>query len=230
MIDLEGEKSQAEVVEPTPVEGVEPTEPKVEPTVSITETPEFRQALDKALGKGLSSINSRLTLQGQEVKASKAEAEVAALEVSRLEKELSEFLQDDPEKQRAFTDRWEIAKIKASAEKKLYEAELKEWKLNMAVRARELMEETGIPLTDLEDSATQEEMEVRALRYKLTQATETATKEAEKVKTPKIDSGVNTGGGGGVFSRRALEEMPFREYEKIKPEVDKARREGRIKD
>lgn len=37
-------------------------------------------------------------------------------------------------------------------------------------------------------------------------------------------------GSSKVFSRKAINEMPLDEYEKIQPEVDKARREGRIKD
>ena len=44
------------------------------------------------------------------------------------------------------------------------------------------------------------------------------------------EGGEPSAGGERIFSKKELIDMPTDEYEKIKPEVDKARREGRIKD
>lgn len=207
--DLEGEKTLQEGGESTPAkEEKEPTLEKEKPTVSITETPEFRKALDKALGKGLESTNRQLSLQRQAAEAAKAEAEEHKANVSAIEAELQDLQRqhdelveqqfaDDPEARRAYTDRRAIAderrklaKKTAEVERKLYEAEKLAWSVSMARKADTLVKETGIDPKELEDCQTEEEMEVKALRFKLTKEPE---KEADK--TPKFDSGVSSGGG-----------------------------------
>ncbi|KKK41570.1 hypothetical protein LCGC14_2624520 [marine sediment metagenome] len=69
----------------------------------------------------------------------------------------------------------------------------------------------------------------KALMYALGKKEAPETKESEK-ETPQPDTGTNTSGGKQrSFSREELANMSIEDYEKIKPEVDKARREGRIK-
>ena len=55
------------------VEEVKPTEPEKEPTISMVDTPEFKLALDKAVGKGVSSIQSLLSGSKTETETAKAE-------------------------------------------------------------------------------------------------------------------------------------------------------------
>lgn len=207
---LEGDKPKEEVVEPTPVkEGEKPTPKGEKPTVSITETPEFRKELDKALGKSTESLQRQATLAKQAENAAKAEVEqhkatVQALEtdLQDVQKQLDELAErqfaEDPEAKRAFVDRRaiaeekrKVAKAKAEAEQKLYDAEKLAWSVGMARKADEVVKETGIDPKELEECQTEEEMEVKGLRFQITQK----TGEKEPEKKPKFDS--TPGGGGG---------------------------------
>jgi hypothetical protein len=44
------------------------------------------------------------------------------------------------------------------------------------------------------------------------------------------EGGQPSAGGGQVFTKEQIKNMPIKEYEELKPEIDKARKEGRIKD
>ena len=97
-------------------------------------------------------------------------------------------------------------------------------------RAEELNREYGIPIVDVLTAEKDGDMVNKALMYALGKKEAPETKESEK-ETPQPDAGTNTSGGKQrSFSREELANMSIEDYEKIKPEVDKARREGRIKD
>jgi len=236
---LEGAKTPAEeVVEPTPpaegdkpvkeaeaskaAEGEKPTPGEGEkPTISITETPEFKTAVDKAVGKGVSSIQQQLSLQRQTAETAKAAEEEAKANTSILEAEILDLKKqqddlaalqfaDDPAAMGAFKDRRaiaderrELAKKTAIAERKLGEAEKLAWSAGMARKADSLVKETGIDVKELEKCQTEEEMEVVALRFQLAKGPE---KEEKPVKAPKFDKAITSPGG----------EMPGSAKEKMK--------------
>ena len=209
MADLERVTAEAERVEPTlETERVKPTEPSQEPTVGITETEEFRQELRKALGKSTESINRQLSLSQAETRKSRADVEMHKAQIAArdaqlqgLKREVEEALVDDPEKRQAYISRiaslereQKIADKDAKAEKKLYEAELKMWQAGMGLKAQELANEvSGLdPKWLIEGCSTEAEMEVKALRFKLTKEPE----KQEPEKKQKFDSGISSGGGG----------------------------------
>jgi len=203
---LEGEEPTVEGAEPTLEEGGKPTLPEEKPTVGVTETEEFRKALDKALGKGLESTNRQLSLSKAEANTAKAEVEAHKADMQAIEAELRDLQRqhddlvgkqfaDDPEARQAYVDRRAIAddrrklaKEKATIEAKLYEAEKLAWSVGMARKADTLVKETGIDASELEACQTEEEMEVKALRFHL-------AKGSKEEKTPKFDSGVSSGVG-----------------------------------
>lgn len=205
MADLEGGTPAVEGVEPTQLEGTEPTTPKVEPTVSITETPEFRRELDRALGKGLASTQSQLSLAQAEARKAQAEVEMHKSQIAArdaqlqgLKREVEEALVDDPEKRQAYISRiaglereQKIAEREAKAEERYLAAEKLAIEVVMNRRIDELVSETGISRSELLGCATEAEAEVKALRFKMTKEPE--AKESEK--SPKFDSIVSSGGG-----------------------------------
>lgn len=176
----------AEGVKDTPkLEDKKLTQKEVKPTVGIEETEEFRTALDKALGKSLKSTNQQLTLLKLAAEAAKSEVEqhkasnaVLELELRDLQKQHDEIVTlqfaDDPDAKKTYLDKKalaiekrQVSIDKAAAEKKLYEAEKKVDAVNKARRADELVKETNIELSELESCQTEEEMEIKALRFQL---------------------------------------------------------------
>lgn len=109
---LEGEKTKVEGEKVTPKEALKPTQPKEKSTVSIAETPEFRTALDIALGKGLESTNRQLSLAQTEVREAKTERddfksqvlskdneiEDVRADIKIVEERLKDISSDDPNK------------------------------------------------------------------------------------------------------------------------------------
>ena len=223
---VEGEETKVEEV----VQEVKPTEPKVEPTVPITETKEFRHELDKALGKGLESTNKQLSMQQAEAKAAKAEVaehkasvEAVELELQDLRREQSELVEkqfsEDPEARKAYVDRRSIADEKrvlakktAEAERKLYDAEKLGWAANMSRKADVLVKETGIGAKELENCKTEEEMEVKALRFQLNKEPEVK----EPAKDPKFDKSVSTDSSPMPEKAQAKMRAGWEEYHKNK--------------
>jgi len=199
-MNLEGVTPKVEGAVPTPKEVVEPTPLKETPTVRT-----FTQAeLDTAVGKGLSSVNTQLSVHKAATESAKAEVDAAKASMQAIEAELKDLQRqhdelvtkqfaDDPEARQAYIDKRAIAE-----ERKKLATEIATTKKEKEVAAKDLMaalllrkadalvRETGIELSELENCHTEEAMEVKALRFKL-------TKEPEKA--PKFDSGL--GGGGG---------------------------------
>lgn len=222
--ELEGAKAlEVEVSEPTlEKEAVKQTEPKKEPTVGKTYTDEeFRHELDKALGKGLESINRQLSQRNKDLTAKNTELEEFKKTSSRQLEDLQADLEDiksehqeaikavdDPDIKTAYTDRAtlkkrerEAARREKDAEDKLYKAELLVFQQGLEAKAKILHEETGIPIKELEDCKTEDEMEVKALRYRLTHPDGKGSENPdEKGEHPEFDSGGGSGGRGGSDS------------------------------
>lgn len=203
MEDPQGTNPETKGTEPTP-EGATPTEPEGTPTVKTYTEEDFQ----RAVSKGLENTQKQLDLQRAEAKKAMAEAEQFKAEQESLNAELqdlrSEYDQlsekqfdDDPEARQAFLSRRaiadekrKVAKAMAEAEHKLYDAEKLAWSVRMAQKANELHRETGIDTKELEDCQTEEEMEVKALRFQIGKP-----KEGPKDKTPKFAGGGGSGEG-----------------------------------
>ena len=199
--NLEGVK--VEEVKPTSEEKETKPTTQTEPTIRTY----TQKELDEAVGKGRASTQSQLSLSQAEASRVKAEAEqykasaeAIELELQDLQKQhddlVSKQFADDPEARQAYTDRRAIAEEKRQAAKdlteakgKLLEAQKLAWSVGMARKADALVKETGIEASELETCQTEEEMEVKALRFKM-------TKEPEVKEAPKFDSIVSSGGGG----------------------------------
>jgi len=196
--NLQGTESKEEGAVQTPKEeGAEPTQPEKEPTVKTYTEEDFQ----RAVSKGLESITRQLDLQRAEASKHRAEAESHKAALTAVQTELQEIQSqfddlanrqfEDPEDKRAYLaslqDRRALAKEKArialekaEAEAKLYDAEKLAWQVRMTQRASELVRETGIDLAELESCQTEEEMEVKALRFKLEQGVKEPEKETQK--------------------------------------------------
>jgi len=200
MVNLEGDTPVVEVVAPTSdVKVAEPTTPKVAPTVRTY----TQKELDEAVGKGLASIQQQLSLSQAEkrtLQAEKAERDAtsAAREahIQALQREVDEVLVDDPERRKAYVDRiarlekeQELAKDKATLEREKLDVAREKNDLRLARKARELIEQTGVPLSELEGSTTEEQMELKALKFQLN------NKPEEEKETPKFDSARSSGIG-----------------------------------
>jgi len=214
-MNLEGDASKVEGAVPTSKEGVEPTPLKVEPTVRT-----YSQAeLDTAVGKGLSSVNTQLSVHKAAAETAKAEVDAAKASVQTIEVELQSLQRqydelvtkqfaDDPEARQAYIDKRAIAE-----ERKKLATEIATTKKEKEVAAKDLMaallsrkadalvRETGIELSELENCQTEEAMEIKALRFKLTREPE--VKEPEKA--PKFDSGLGGGSGEDLSSLTPIE-------------------------
>ena len=234
MAKLEGAKvPEVEVVASTQDdEGAKQTEPTEKPTVGKTYTEdEFRHELDKALGKGLESINRQLSQRDKALAAKNTELEEFKKTSSRQLEDLQSDLDDtrnehqqalkaldDPDIKTSYTDRValrkkerEAARREKDAEDKLYKAELLVFKQGLEAKAKILHEETGIPIKELEECNTEDEMEVKALRYQLTHPEKKAEEQEEE--SPKFDSGKSSGGAN--LSNLSTEDRLARALDKM---------------
>jgi len=210
--ELEGAKDpQVEVVEPTQETEVgNQTKPEAQPTVGKTYT---QEELDKAVGKGLESINRQLSEKNKALSAKEAELEEAKKTSTRQLEDLQGELEDiraehleaikaldDDDVKKSYTDRAtlrkrerEAARREKDAEDKLYKAEMLVFKQGLEAKAKILHEETGIPIKELDECQTEDEMEVKALRYRLTHPEGEKAKDDDDDKSPKFDSGLSSG-------------------------------------
>lgn len=208
MEDLERETVEAEQVEPTAEkEQAKPTEPDKEPTVSVTETEEFRHELQKALGKSTQALNAQVTISKQETAATKSE--MAAIKASLAKKEedakflegkldnlASDRFTEDPETLRGYKDelKRELEWRRLDAEKdrlKLIEVEQEGFRQAYALgeKSNELKAKYQIPKGVLDACTSAEQMEAIAKAFP-----EIEEKKPEKEK-PKFDSGRSSTAG-----------------------------------
>ena len=194
----------------TKVEGAGQAGKQAESTQSEEQPTGYKTEEDfqRAVSKGLENIQRQLDLRKTEADKYKSEADQHKFKsegmdrmVKSLERQIETITQaiDDPDVKSGILskvqqDRREqqLLDLKAEAENKLYEAEKLAWSARMAQKADAIHRETDIPISELEDCQTEEEMEVKGLRYKLAKAEEP---KEPKEKTPKFAGG--SGGGGG---------------------------------
>jgi len=219
MVELEGVNNpQAEVVEPTQVEGAEPTTLEGEPTVEKTYT---QSEHDKALGKGLESMNKQLSLRDKALAAKTIELEeLRATSTAKIEDLQANFedaqeehrqalkAMDDPDIKASYTDRTAMRKREREADRrekdagtKLEKAEKLVYQQGLEAKAKVLHEETGIPLKELDECKTDDEMEVKSLRYQISHPNE------KKQEEEQFDSGQQGGGGGGDLSSLPIDQQ-----------------------
>ena len=199
-----------------PAERVETLEVK---TPSGEEKPTLgRTFTEEEFGKAQSSWDRQIALAKAEAKKAtseveqfKAESKHSEAYIQSLKEEMARLANaaDDPDVKKSYTDRMasleremKLAQREAEVERKLYEAEMTAWSARMAQRANELTKETGIDVKELEDCKTEEEMEVKALRFQLGKPTQE--------QKPKKFASQGSGGGG-----RSLDDMSARELIKL---------------
>ncbi len=203
MTDLEGTKPE--------VEEVKPTEPEKEPTVSMKDTPEFRNALDKAVGKGVATIQGRLSISKAAEDAAKAALGVSESIQEETQRALTDLEEkqfaEDPDALKGFrlTKSLELREKKAT----LREAELKRVAVEQegyraAVvlndKVNELLKQYQVPKKILELCTSEKQMEDIAKDYP-----EVGAMKPEEKKDKPIFAGA--GGGGGSSKKPTLEEV-----------------------
>ena len=222
MDSLEQEQKPGEQEQPSSEqEQVETTSKEPKPTLGerVYKESEFKKAQ--------SAWDRQLSMQKTEATKAKTDAERAAKKSERLESDLQSLQKeldnlatkqfaDDPEARQAYIDRHSLAKerreielAKRESEDKLYESEKLAWQVKMDRRADELRKEYGISLEDLSGSLSEEEMEVRALKYQLNKP------KPEESPIQKFDSHLSTG-IGGKLSQDAQRKLSDEEWFKAK--------------
>ena len=187
-IEIEGAK-QAE-------KQAEPIQSQEKPTAGKTYTEEDFQ---RAVSKGLESIQRQLDLRNAETRKAESQLKSKEADLKAAQEDLAELKDlklDDPEFRETYTSKKairdaqrEVDRAKAELEDQRYEAEMQQWKVRMDAKAIELAKETGIDINEFVGCHTEEELEVKALRW------EKANKPAKKeeVKPPKFDTGISSG-------------------------------------
>ena len=225
-----------------------PASEEIKPASDKTRTEEeFLKAVEAATSKAQSSLNKEANQAKAEVERLDNLAKGYADQIARLEREqddyaLSKFA-DDPEALTAFKDRKEITKGKivlVEEQRKFAEKQgkIEELALNsiLARTATELSKEHGISIKELEECATPEQMEVKAIKFALANVKEKTAKEPEG-ETSKFASNIsNTGGGGAkvykIGELKALQEeiskLPLGERRKARQDISDAFKKGRV--
>jgi len=232
MVDknLEGVKTPEETSKPTPEKEkakVASKETKA-PTLGISQE-EFQKAQ--------ASWDRQITLakaEAEKIKA-KASAEVEELRGNLEDKqaELADVLreqeelvrqQEDPEIVKAYKSRVsmaakerELARKEAKLARQIDQAREDANEARKAFRATEIMKEYGCPLEVIQRSDNEYQMELEALKWKMTQGVKTETEEG-LTETPlqKFNSGVSTGSSAPSFQdvEKGFAEgkVPYAEY------------------
>ena len=227
----EGTDDETKGIEQTQEGEAKSTQEQKEPTAGRTYTEEDFQ---RAVSKGLESIQRQLDLRNAETRKAESQLKSKEADLKAAQEDLAELKDlklDDPEFRETYTSKKairdaqrEVDRAKAELEDQRYETEMQQWKVRMDAKAIELAKETGIDINEFVGCHTEEEMEVKALRWE--KANKPATK--EEVKPPKFDSGAGSG-GGGVPSLAELAKMSTKELKAKMDKIDQAHREGRLR-
>jgi len=205
----------------TKVEGVEQAGGQAEP-IQLEEKPttwKTEEDFQRAVSKGLESIQKQLDLRNAEVRKADSQLKSKEADLKALQEDLAELQKlklDDPELMETYTSRKairdaqrEVDRARAELEDQRYEAEMAMWRQRMDARAIELAKETGIDINEFVGCHTEEEMEVKALRWE--KAHKLPVK--EEVKPLKFDTGISSGATVPTHpSIEQLEKMTPKEY------------------
>lgn len=199
--------------------------PSEEPTAPpLTETPEFKAALKKEQSgwdRRITTLQNELNQAQAETRKAKSDYDVTSASLKSLRQEHEELtgkaFADDPEALQGYKDKMSVAEEKRRAEAALAAANEKEqevqtliWSMNMNRKATEVIAETGIPMSELEDCRTEAEMENKGLRYQMAHLKE-QSKPSTPPRTPKVDSGIQSQRGGKLTTEDA-DKLPIEEY------------------
>ena len=210
-MDTQGTDTKVEGAEPQ----AEPTQSQEKPTGKTYTEEDFQ----RAVSKGLESIQRQLDLRNAETRKAESQLKSKEADLKAAQEDLAELKDlklDDPEFRETYTSKKairdaqrEVDRAKAELEDQRYEAEMQQWKVRMDAKAIELAKETGIDINEFVGCHTEEELEVKALRW------EKANKPAKKeeVKPPKFDTGISSGATITAHpSIEQLEKMTPNEY------------------
>ena len=204
------------------IEGAEQAEKQAEPT-QLQKKPTGKtyteEDFQRAVSKGLESIQRQLDLRNAETRKAESQLKSKEADLKAAQEDLAELKDlklDDPEFRETYTSKKairdaqrEVDRAKAELEDQRYEAEIQQWNVRMDAKAIELVKETGIDINEFVGCHTEEELEVKALRW------EKANKPAKKeeVKPPKFDTGISSGATITAHpSIEQLEKMTPNEY------------------
>ncbi len=176
MADLEEKTSATEGEESTQTEETKTTESEEKSTVSVVDTPEFKTALDKAVGKGVSSIQSLLSISKAETETAKNEAKaVRAInedyEGKITEFEVSQFAGDEEalkgyRNTKAINLREKRAKLRdVEQDQRKAALDAREWAITMSDKATGLLKKYQVPKETLDLCTTEEQMEMIAKAF-----------------------------------------------------------------
>ena len=169
----------------------------------IEDSPEFKEALQKAIRQGTSKYQRQASESAKQVKATTAQLQTIQDELAQAKEaaEIARLAGDDvdaAEKVRRILQRERVA------DKRLKEAEDRmvtatEYEKRMTIQT--LHVEYGIPIADLEDLETVSEMEIAALKFERDQLKKGAPKpgakkeEEEERETKPLDTAEGRLGG-----------------------------------
>ena len=203
----------------TKVEGAEPQAEPIQSQEKPTGKTYTEEDFQRAVSKGLESIQRQLDLRNAETRKAESQLKSKEADLKAAQEDLAELKDlklDDPEFRETYTSKKairdaqrEVDRAKAELEDQRYEAEMQQWKVRMDAKAIELAKETGIDINEFVGCHTEEELEVKALRW------EKANKPAKKeeVKPPKFDTGISSGATITAHpSIEQLEKMTPNEY------------------
>jgi len=203
----------------TKVEGAEPQAEPIQSQEKPTGKTYTEEDFQRAVSKGLESIQRQLDLRNAETRKAESQLKSKEADLKAAQEDLAELKDlklDDPEFRETYTSKKairdaqrEVDRAKAELEDQRYEAEMQQWKVRMDAKAIELVKETGIDINEFVGCHTEEELEVKALRW------EKANKPAKKeeVKPPKFDTGISSGATITAHpSIEQLEKMTPNEY------------------
>jgi len=203
----------------TKVEGAEPQAEPIQSQEKPTGKTYTEEDFQRAVSKGLESIQRQLDLRNAETRKAESQLKSKEADLKAAQEDLAELKDlklDDPEFRETYTSKKairdaqrEVDRAKAELEDQRYEAEMQQWKVRMDAKAIELAKETGIDINEFVGCHTEEELEVKALRW------EKANKPAKKeeVKPPKFDTGISSGATITAHpSIGQLEKMTPKEY------------------
>jgi len=203
----------------TKVEGAEPQAEPIQSQEKPTGKTYTEEDFQRAVSKGLESIQRQLDLRNAETRKAESQLKLKEADLKAAQEDLAELKDlklDDPEFRETYTSKKairdaqrEVDEAKIELEDQRYEVEMQQWKAGMDAKAIELVKETGIDINEFVGCHTEEELEVKALRW------EKANKPAKKeeVKPPKFDTGISSGATITAHpSIEQLEKMTPNEY------------------
>lgn len=213
-----------------------------------------QKEFDEALGKSVSTLQTRLSANKTVIEKAQADLESSTRKVGGLETTIAEIQAEndelartqfahDPEARNAYIsnksareERRRANEAKMEADVMLKRAQQETWAVTMATQATSLVKEYGIDIAQLEDCKTVEEMEVKAIKYHLAESkkgkeSEGNTEESQpygKTQRRFVQPSPPVA-GQRIYTRQQIASMSLEEYAKNKDAVWKAYEENRVK-